>query len=114
VLENKMHRMVCSGQLDLKTAQQEIAGNWIAAYKKYFHTQLPISKTPSTNSRRGPHANPPPPAPPPSGQAGQVWVNTRSGVYWKPGTRYYGKTKEGRYMSEDEAIRQGYHAAGGR
>jgi endonuclease G len=40
-----------------------------------------------------------------------VWVNTRSGIYWRPGTRYYGKTKEGKYMSEEEAIRAGYTAA---
>ena len=35
-LENKLHAMVCDGSLDLKTAQQEIAGNWIAAYRKYI------------------------------------------------------------------------------
>jgi hypothetical protein len=26
----------------------------------------------------------------------EVWVNTRSGKYWKRGSRYYGKTKIGR------------------
>ena len=34
-LENKLHDMVCSGGLDMKTAQQAIATNWIAAYHKY-------------------------------------------------------------------------------
>jgi hypothetical protein len=33
-LENKLHELICSGQLDLKTAQQVIAANWIEAYKK--------------------------------------------------------------------------------
>jgi hypothetical protein len=35
-LENKLHDLVCSGSLDLPTAQQEIATNWIAAYQKYL------------------------------------------------------------------------------
>ena len=34
-LERKLRKMVCRGQLDLKTAQQEIATDWISAYKKY-------------------------------------------------------------------------------
>src|SRR4051812_12846395 len=34
-LENKLHRLVCAGELDLKTAQQEIASDWVDAYKKY-------------------------------------------------------------------------------
>ncbi len=33
-LENELHRLVCAGQVDLGTAQEEIAGNWIAAYRK--------------------------------------------------------------------------------
>jgi hypothetical protein len=48
----------------------------------------------------------------PANSAGMVWVNTDSGIYHKPGTRYYGKTKQGKYMSEADAIKAGYHPAG--
>ena len=41
-LEDRMHEMVCEGQLDLTTAQREISTDWIAAYKKYFHTDRPL------------------------------------------------------------------------
>lgn len=41
----------------------------------------------------------------------QVWVNTATGVYHYPGTRWYGKTNEGKFMSEKDAIAQGYRAA---
>jgi hypothetical protein len=41
-LEDRLRGMVCGGQLDLATAQREIAVNWIAAYKKYFHTTRPL------------------------------------------------------------------------
>jgi hypothetical protein len=34
-------------------------------------------------------------------------VNTRSGKYWKPGSRFYGKTKEGEFMPELEALDRG-------
>ena len=40
-----------------------------------------------------------------------VWVNTASHVYHKPGTRYYGKTKHGKYMLEADAIKAGYRDA---
>jgi hypothetical protein len=42
-LETRMHSMVCGGQLDLVAAQREIATDWIAAYKKYFHADRPVS-----------------------------------------------------------------------
>ena len=42
--------------------------------------------------------------------SGKVWVNTATGVYHKSG-RYYGHTKEGKFMSEDDAKKAGYHAA---
>jgi hypothetical protein len=41
-LEVHLHEMVCSGEIDLATAQHDIATDWIAAYKKYFHTDKPL------------------------------------------------------------------------
>jgi hypothetical protein len=35
-LERRLCDMVCAGQLDIATAQQEIAEDWIAANQKYF------------------------------------------------------------------------------
>ena len=35
-----------------------------------------------------------------------VWVNTDSHIYHKEGSRYYGKTKQGKYMSEADAIKE--------
>jgi hypothetical protein len=40
----------------------------------------------------------------------KVWVNTNSGVYHYPGQRWYGNTREGEYMSEDEARKRGFRA----
>jgi hypothetical protein len=41
-LEDHLHSLVCSGRIDLATAQREIATDWIAAYKKYFRTSNPL------------------------------------------------------------------------
>jgi anti-sigma factor RsiW len=41
-LEERLRRMVCHGHVDLPTAQREISTDWIAAYKKYFHTSKPV------------------------------------------------------------------------
>jgi hypothetical protein len=49
----------------------------------------------------------------PGGGPGMVWVNTASGVYHVEGTRYYGKTKQGKYMTEADAQKAGYHVAKG-
>ena len=132
-LEYKLLQLVRSGQVDLHTAQQEIAVDWIAAYKKY------VSPTPRASGQRGryhprgtgneygdpaaygdeqpdtdaPTATPASTQSAPTAAAGQVWVNTKSGVIWKPGSRYYGKTKEGKYMAADAALQAGYHYAGG-
>jgi hypothetical protein len=110
-LENELHRLVCSGRLNLHTAQQDIAADWIKAYKRYFktdisstHRQLPTVGSILDRLRlpRSNHAD---------AHASRVWVNLNSGIYWRPGTRYYGKTENGKYMSEADARKQGYRAA---
>ena len=40
-LEDRLHELVCSGELDLSTAQHEIANDWIGAYKKYVQNGKP-------------------------------------------------------------------------
>ena len=40
--------------------------------------------------------------------SGQVWVNLDSGIYHKDG-QFYGKTKNGKFMSDADANAAGYH-----
>jgi hypothetical protein len=35
-VENLLHRQVCDGQIGLRTAQHEIATNWVAIYRRAF------------------------------------------------------------------------------
>jgi DNA uptake protein ComE-like DNA-binding protein len=41
-------------------------------------------------------------------EKGMVWVNLDSKRYHKEGSAWYGKTKNGKYMSEADAIKAGY------
>jgi hypothetical protein len=81
-LEGKLHALVCRGQLDLKTAQQAIASNWIEAYKFYVSLNPPISRVASPTAAETPL------------NSDQGWVNTKSGKYWKPGSRYLVRPKK--------------------
>jgi hypothetical protein len=42
--------------------------------------------------------------------SGKVWVNTESGIYHKSG-KWYGTTKQGKFMTEQEAKGAGYKPA---
>lgn len=39
-LENKLHKMVCSGKISLKAAQDLISHDWIAGYKTFVEPDL--------------------------------------------------------------------------
>lgn len=41
-LEDRLIHLMCEGEVPLAAAQAEIAGNWVAAYKKYFGASEPL------------------------------------------------------------------------
>jgi hypothetical protein len=49
-LEDRLHQMVCQGDVDLTTAQHDISTDWIAAYRKYFHVDVPLPGDSSDDS----------------------------------------------------------------
>ena len=53
-------------------------------------------------------------SPAPGGGAGKVWVNSESKTYHCQGTKWYGTTKHGEYMTEAQAKSQGDHADHGK
>ena len=65
-------------------------------------TTAPTTTTPTNNATT--------PAVAAGGGNGQVWVNTKTHVYHTQGSRWYGKTKGGKYMTEQQAIQEGDRA----
>jgi hypothetical protein len=86
-LEEKLHELVCAGQLDLASAQREIATDWIAAYRRYLGPD--------------PHS-------PATARPGDVWVDTASDKFFRPGSQSYGRTPRGAFMPEPWARERGF------
>ena len=75
-------------------------------------TETPATAKPSSTAPATTSASPTAPkttetVQAPGGGADKVWLNTASNVYHCPGTRYYGTTKAGAYMTEAEAKAKG-------
>jgi hypothetical protein len=65
-------------------------------------TTAPPAKTAAAKSATG--AQTPP-------QAGMVWANQKSKVYHKSGDQWYGKGKNGKWMTEADAKKAGFTLA---
>jgi hypothetical protein len=78
----------------------------------------PVAKTAPAAPMAAPAAaktaTSPPMAAAAGGGPGKVWVNTESKVYHCSGTKYYGTTKKGEYMTEAAAKAAGAHADHGK
>lgn len=71
-------------------------------------TQSPSSSKPSKHQPPKPAADQAPGA-----ASNKVWVNLSTNIYHCPGDRYYGRTKDGSYMTEAQAKGHGAHGAHG-
>ena len=79
---------------------------WTAAYAT---PQDSPSQTPAAAAKAAPA--PPSASDIAAAKAGhKVWVNLDSGIFHKGG-RWYGKTKNGKFMTADDAKKAGYKAA---
>jgi len=70
----------------------------------------PAAAKPVTTQQKAPVGTGGAPAQVPP-QKGMVWVNLDSKVFHQEGSRWYGKTKNGKFMTEADAVAAGYRAA---
>lgn len=86
------------------TPRRSVIGSFFRKKTEPMSTPAPAAENPSS-------ITPVMATPMPGGGYGKVWVNTKTHIYHREGSRFYGKTKEGKYVTEQEAIDEGDRAA---
>ena len=123
------HRGACKGHKGVDTWLDEPAAGGAAASPKTPTSSTSAkapppaapasapSMAPSSTPSAAKTASPPTPSSEikaqPGGGPGKVWVNSSSKVYHCQNDQWYGKTKEGSYMTEAQAKAAGNRSAGG-
>jgi hypothetical protein len=117
------HKHLKKATASASVAGSPAAGSPTPAKHSWFQSKQPES-TGAASPAAATTETAPTPAPPsnlkltetapsgavaPGGGPGMVWVNTESHVYHAEGSKWYGKTKQGKYISEADAIKEGDH-----
>jgi hypothetical protein len=104
-------RGACAGHGGVKTWNSSTAP--VKAQAPTMAPASPATAAPAPSPVKG-MATPVAATPAAGGGPGQVWVNTKSKVYHCSGDKWYGKTKQGEYMTEAAAKAAGSRADHGK
>jgi hypothetical protein len=109
---NATKQGACHGHKGIRTwygaADTSASGGAAASAPAAAPASAPAPTAAPKSSSSAPKSTSTPPAnAAPGGGPGLVWVNSSSKVYHCPSDRWYGKTKNGSYMSEAQAKAQG-------